>query len=39
VRSSVARALKELELEFYIEAKGKRVKILDKEWLTDLTVD
>ena len=38
-RPSVARALKELELEFYIEAKGKKVKIIDKEGLADLTVD
>jgi CRP/FNR family transcriptional regulator, dissimilatory nitrate respiration regulator len=38
-RPSVARALKELELELYLEAKGKKIIILDKEGLADLTVD
>jgi CRP/FNR family transcriptional regulator, dissimilatory nitrate respiration regulator len=38
-RPSVARALKELEVEFYIEAKGKKVKIIDKVGLADLTID
>lgn len=38
-RPSVARAIKELELEFYIEARGKNIKILDKDGLADLTVD
>ena len=38
-RPSVARTIKELELEFYIEAKGKKIKILDKDGLADLTVD
>jgi CRP/FNR family transcriptional regulator, dissimilatory nitrate respiration regulator len=38
-RPSVARAIKELELEFYIEAKGKKIKILDKDGLVDLTIE
>jgi CRP-like cAMP-binding protein len=38
-RPSVARAIKELELEFYLEAKGKKIKILDKDGLADLTVE
>jgi CRP/FNR family transcriptional regulator, dissimilatory nitrate respiration regulator len=38
-RPSVARAIKELELEFYLESKGKKIKILDKDGLADLTVD
>jgi CRP-like cAMP-binding protein len=38
-RPSVARAIKELELEFYLEAKGKKIKILDKEGLADLTME
>jgi CRP/FNR family transcriptional regulator, dissimilatory nitrate respiration regulator len=38
-RPSVARAIKELEAEFYLESKGKKIKILDKEGLADLTVD
>ena len=38
-RPSVARAIKELEMENYLEAKGKKIKILDKEGLADLTID
>jgi CRP/FNR family transcriptional regulator, dissimilatory nitrate respiration regulator len=38
-RPSVARALGDLEEEGYIEAKGKNIKINDKEGLADLTVD
>jgi len=38
-RPSVARALRELETEGYIEAKGKKIKITDKDGLSDLTVD
>jgi CRP/FNR family transcriptional regulator, dissimilatory nitrate respiration regulator len=38
-RPSVSRAIKELELEFYLEAQGKKIKILDKDGLADLTVD
>jgi len=38
-RPSVARALGELEREGYIEAKGKRIEITDKDGLADLTVD
>jgi CRP/FNR family transcriptional regulator, dissimilatory nitrate respiration regulator len=38
-RPSIARALGELEDEGYIEAKGKSIKIIDKEGLADLTVD
>jgi len=38
-RPSVSRAIKELELEFYLEAKGKMIKILDKDGLADLTID
>jgi CRP-like cAMP-binding protein len=38
-RPSVGRALGELEEEGYIEAKGKNIKILDKEGLADLTID
>jgi CRP/FNR family transcriptional regulator, dissimilatory nitrate respiration regulator len=38
-RPSIARALGDLEDEGYIEAKGKIVKILDKEGLADLTID
>jgi CRP-like cAMP-binding protein len=38
-RPSVARAIRELELEFYLEAKGKHIKILDKDGLADLTVE
>jgi CRP-like cAMP-binding protein len=36
-RPSVARALGELETDGYIEAKGKRIKILDKKGLAELT--
>ena len=38
-RPSVARALGELEEEGYLEAKGKNIKIIDKEGLADLTID
>lgn len=38
-RPSVARALGDLENEGYIEAKGKKVKIIDKEGLADLIFD
>jgi CRP-like cAMP-binding protein len=38
-RPSVARALGDLEKEEYIEAKGKNIKIIDKEGLADLTID
>jgi CRP-like cAMP-binding protein len=38
-RPSVARALGDLEEEGYIEAKGKNIKIIDKEGLADLTID
>jgi CRP-like cAMP-binding protein len=38
-RPSVARALGDLEEEGYIEAKGKNIKILDKEGLADLIID
>jgi CRP/FNR family transcriptional regulator, dissimilatory nitrate respiration regulator len=38
-RPSVGRALGELEEEGYIVAKGKTIKILDREGLADLTVD
>jgi CRP-like cAMP-binding protein len=38
-RPSVARALGEMEEEGYIEARGKNIKILDREGLADLTVD
>jgi CRP-like cAMP-binding protein len=38
-RPSVARALGELNGEGYIEAKGKNIKIIDKEGLSDLTFD
>ena len=38
-RPSVARALGELETEGYIEAKGKKIKITDKDGLSDLTID
>jgi CRP-like cAMP-binding protein len=38
-RPSVARALGDLEEEGYIEAKGKNIRILDKEGLADLTID
>jgi CRP/FNR family transcriptional regulator, dissimilatory nitrate respiration regulator len=38
-RPSIARALGELEDEGYIEAKGKNIKIIDKEGLAELTID
>lgn len=38
-RPSVARTLGELEEEGYIEAKGKNIKIVDKQGLADLTID
>ena len=38
-RPSIARALGELEDEGYIEAKGKSIKIIDKEGLAELTID
>jgi CRP-like cAMP-binding protein len=38
-RPSIARALGELEDEGYLEAKGKNIKIIDKERLADLTID
>jgi len=38
-RPSVARALGDLEEEGYVEAKGKNIKIVDKEGLADLTID
>jgi CRP/FNR family transcriptional regulator, dissimilatory nitrate respiration regulator len=38
-RPSVARAIKEMEDECYLESKGKKIKILDKEGLADLTID
>jgi len=38
-RPSVARALGDLEEEGYLEAKGKNIKIIDKEGLADLTID
>ncbi len=38
-RPSVARALGDLEEEGYIMAKGKYIKILNKEGLADLTID
>jgi CRP/FNR family transcriptional regulator, dissimilatory nitrate respiration regulator len=38
-RPSVARALHDLEIEGYIEAKGKNIKILNKDGLADLTID
>jgi CRP-like cAMP-binding protein len=38
-RPSVARALRELEEGGFIEAKGKNIKIINKEGLADLTTD
>ena len=38
-RPSVARALAELENQGLIEAKGKNIRIKDKEGLGDLTID
>ena len=38
-RPSVGRVLGELEEEGYIEAKGKHIKIIDREGLSELTAD
>jgi CRP-like cAMP-binding protein len=38
-RPSVARALGDMEDEGYLVAKGKSIRIIDKEGLADLTVD
>jgi len=38
-RPSVARAIGELEEEGYLEAKGKNIKIIDKNGLGNLTID
>jgi CRP-like cAMP-binding protein len=38
-RPSVARALHDLEVEGYIKAKSKNIKIIDKEGLADLIID
>jgi CRP/FNR family transcriptional regulator, dissimilatory nitrate respiration regulator len=38
-RPSVGRALGEMEKDGYIEAKGKSIKIFDREGLADLTLD
>jgi CRP-like cAMP-binding protein len=38
-RPSVARAIGELEEEGYIEAKGKNIKIVNRNGLADLTID
>ncbi len=38
-RPSVARAIGDLEEEGYLQAKGKNIKIIDKEGLADLTID
>ena len=38
-RPSIGRSLGEMELEGYIEARGKNIKILDREGLTELTID
>jgi CRP-like cAMP-binding protein len=38
-RPSLARTIGDLEKEGYIEAKGKNIKIFDKEGLADLTID
>jgi CRP-like cAMP-binding protein len=38
-RPSVARALHELEEKGYIKAKGKKITIIDKAGLADLTLD
>ena len=38
-RPSLARVLGDLETEGYIEAKGKKIKIIDKKGLAELTVD
>jgi CRP-like cAMP-binding protein len=38
-RPSVARAIGELEEEGYIEARGKNIKIVNRNGLADLTID
>lgn len=38
-RPSVSRALGEMEIDGYIEAKGKNINIYDKKGLADLTID
>lgn len=38
-RPSVARTLGDLEEEGYIDAKGKKINIIDKERLAELTID
>jgi CRP/FNR family transcriptional regulator, dissimilatory nitrate respiration regulator len=38
-RPSLARTIGDLEKEGYIEAKGKNIKLIDKEGLADLTLD
>ena len=38
-RPSVGRVLNELETEGYIEAKGKHIRILDREGLSELTLE
>jgi CRP-like cAMP-binding protein len=38
-RPSVGRALGELEQQGYIQARGRRINILDKDGLSDLTAD
>jgi len=38
-RPSLARTIGELEKDGYIEAKGKTIKIIDKEGLEGLTID
>jgi CRP/FNR family transcriptional regulator, dissimilatory nitrate respiration regulator len=38
-RPSLARTIGDLEKEGYIEAKGKNIRIIDREGLADLTID
>jgi CRP-like cAMP-binding protein len=38
-RPSVARALHDLEVEGYIEAKSRNIKIIDKRGLSELIID
>jgi CRP/FNR family transcriptional regulator, dissimilatory nitrate respiration regulator len=38
-RPSVARALGDMEEKGYLEAKGKHIRIIDKQGLADLTID
>jgi CRP/FNR family transcriptional regulator, dissimilatory nitrate respiration regulator len=38
-RPSICRTLGDLEAEGYIEARGKNIKIIDKEGLEDLTIE